>query len=247
VTRLEEVDAGEFQHSGGRVVLHYRNRLMPIIPVGEAAIRAEGLQPLVIISDGELILGLAVDAIVDIVDEVLDVEIASMIDRGVIGSAIIRGRATDILDLAHYLPKDDPGWLNGRRSDAQPIGAAQILLVEPSDFLREMLSPVLKASGRQIAFASDFETATRLAAREAMTCVLIDLDRTPDAAFAFAAALRASASGDSLRILGLTSLATPELHMRAAQVRLDEVIAKFDRRALLSELAERKSGMRQAA
>ncbi|WP_092168777.1 chemotaxis protein CheW [Bosea sp. OK403] len=247
VTRLEEVDASEFQHSGGRVLLHYRNRLMPIIPVGEAAIRAEGLQPLVIISDGELILGLAVDAIVDIVDEVLDVEIASMIDRGVIGSAIIRGRATDILDLAHYLPKDDPGWLSGRRSEAQPIDAAQILLVEPSDFLREMLSPVLKASGRQIAFASDFETATRLAAHEAMTCVLIDLDRTPDAAFTFAAALRASESGDSLRILGLTSLATPELHMRAAQVRLDEIIAKFDRRALLSELAERKSGMRQAA
>ncbi|WNJ92049.1 chemotaxis protein CheW [Bosea sp. 685] len=247
VTRLEEVDASEFQHSGGRVLLHYRNRLMPIIPVGEAAIRAEGLQPLVIISDGELILGLAVDAIVDIVDEVLDVEIASMIDRGVIGSAIIRGRATDILDLAHYLPKDDPGWLSGRRSDARPIDAAQILLVEPSDFLREMLSPVLKASGRQIAFASDFETATRLAAHEAMTCVLIDLDRTPDAAYAFAAALRASESGDRLRILGLTSLATPELHMRAAQVRLDEVIAKFDRRALLSELAEYKSGMRQAA
>ncbi|WP_103716238.1 chemotaxis protein CheW [Bosea psychrotolerans] len=247
VTRLEEVDAGEFQHSGGRVLLHYRDRLMPIIPVGEAAIRTEGLQPLVIISDGELILGLAVDAIVDIVDEVLDVEIASMSDRGVIGSAVIRGRATDILDLAHYLPKDDPGWLSGRRSDARPIDAAQILLVEPSDFLREMLGPVLKASGRQIAFASDFETATRLAAHEAMTCVLIDLDRTPDAAFTFAAALRASASGDSLRILGLTSLATPELHMRAAQVRLDEVIAKFDRRALLSELAERKSGMRQAA
>lgn len=247
VTRLEEVDAGEFQHSGGRVLLHYRNRLMPIIPVGEAAIRAEGLQPLVIISEGELILGLAVDAIVDIVDEVLDVEIASMIDRGVIGSAIIRGRATDILDLAHYLPKDDPGWLSGRRSDAQPIDVARILLVEPSDFLREMLSPVLKASGRQIAFASDFETATRLAAHQAMTCVLIDLDRSPDAAYAFAAALRASESGDRLRILGLTSLATPELHMRAAQVRLDEVIAKFDRRALLSELAERKSGMRQAA
>ena len=31
----------------------------------------------------------------------------------------------------------------------------------------------------------------------------------------------------------MTTLATPELHMRAAQARLDEVVAKFDRRALL--------------
>lgn len=247
VTRLEEVDAAEFQTSGGRVLLHYRDKLMPVIPVGEAAIRTEGLQSLVIISDGELTMGLAVDAIVDIVDEVLDVELESTVDRGVIGSAVIRGRATDILDLAYYLPKGDPGWLSSRRSEQPATSATQILLVEPSDFLREMLNPVLKASGQQVALAADFDSARKLASHGQMSTVLVDLDRDPEAAYAFAAMLRAGDDGENLRILGMTALATPELHMRAAKARLDEIVAKFDRRALLSELAERKSTMRQAA
>ena len=186
VTRLEEVDAGQFQTGGGRILLHYRNRLIPVVPVAETKIRSEGLQPLVIISEGELTLALAVDAIVDIVDEALDVEMAMSQDRSVIGSAVIRGRATDIIDLAHYLPMNEPGWLHSRRDARDPAAAPQILLVEPSDFLREMLSPVLKASGHRVALASDFEAAGQQFATGAMGTVLLDLDRDPEAAFAFA-------------------------------------------------------------
>jgi two-component system chemotaxis sensor kinase CheA len=247
VTRLEEIDAAEFQASSGRILLHYRNRLMPVVPVGEAQIRAEGLQPLVIISEGDLTMGLAVDAIVDIVEEALDVELQSTLERSVIGSAMIRGRATEIIDLAHYLPLGDPNWLHGRRSEAEIATPAQVLLIEPSDFLREMLSPVLKASGQRVALAADFEAARRHIAAGAISTVLIDLDRDPEAAFAFAQALRASEGGARLRVLGTTTMTTPDLHVRAAHARMDEIVAKFDRRALLNELAERRVGMRQAA
>jgi two-component system chemotaxis sensor kinase CheA len=247
VTRLEEIDASAFQPSSGRILLHYRNRLMPIVPVGEAQIRSEGLQSLVIISEGDLTMGLAVDAIVDIVEEALDVELQSTSDRSVIGSAMIRGRATEIIDLAHYLPLGDPNWLHGRRSEAEIATPAQVLLIEPSDFLREMLSPVLKASGQRIALAADFDAARRHMAAGAMSTILIDLDRDPEAAFAFAETLRRAEGGDQLRILGTTTMTTPDLHVRAAHARLDEIVAKFDRRALLNELAERRTSMRQAA
>ncbi len=247
VTRLEEIDASAFQPSSGRILLHYRNRLMPIVPVGEAHIRNEGLQSLVIISEGDMTMGLAVDAIVDIVEEALDVELQSTSDRSVIGSAMIRGRATEIIDLAHYLPLGDPNWLHARRSEAEIATPAQVLLIEPSDFLREMLSPVLKASGQRIALAADFDAARRHMAAGAMSTILIDLDRDPEAAFAFAEGLRRAEGGDQLRILGTTTMTTPDLHVRAAHARLDEIVAKFDRRALLNELAERRTSMRQAA
>lgn len=247
VTRLEEVDASAFQNSGGRVLLHYRERLIPVVAVADAVIRSDGLQPLVIISDGDLTIALAVDAIVDIVEEQLDVELQSTTDRGVIGSALIRGRATDVIDLAFYLPKADPGWLSSRRSEQPETSTAQVMLVEPSTFLREMLSPVLKASGQRVVLAADFDSAKRLAAGGGFSAVLIDLDRDPEAAYAFVGTLRAGEESAQPRILGMTSLATPELHMRAAQVGINEVVAKFDRRALLRELAERKSTMRHAA
>lgn len=246
VTRLEEVEARDFQASGGRLLLNYRGRLMPIVPVGGASIRSDGLQPLVIISEGDLTMGLAVDAIVDIVDEQLDVELQAMLGQGVVGSAIIRGRATEILDLAHYLPMGDPNWLRASRRQSAAF-SPHVLMIEPSDFLREMLAPVLKASGLRVTQATGFDEARRLAPVDGLSGVLIDLDRNAEAALAFAAELRAGAGGEHLRILGLTTFATPELHARAEQARLDGIVAKFDRRALLAELTEHRPGMRQAA
>jgi two-component system chemotaxis sensor kinase CheA len=246
VTRLEEVDAREFQTSGERILLHYRDRLTPIVPVADTVIRSEGVQPLVIVSDGDLTIGLAVDAIVDIVEEELEVEIQATADQGVIGSALVRGRATDVIDLAYYLPKADPGWMAGRRSEEKAAGEAPVLLVEPSSFLREMLSPVLKASGQRVQPAADFQEGRRLAQTVEFATVLVDLDRDPEAALAFATALRARPEA-RLRIIGMTSLPTPELHLRAAEAGIDDVLGKFDRRALLRELAGGKAGMRQAA
>ncbi|RXT48007.1 hybrid sensor histidine kinase/response regulator [Bosea sp. Tri-44] len=245
VTRLEEVDARLFESGGGRTLLNYRGRLMPVVPVEEVQLRQSGLQPLVIFSEGDFSMALAVDAIVDIVDEVLDIEMLAMPEQGLLGSAIVRGRATEILDLAHYLPKANPNWLHVRRSDA---GGPRVLLVEPSEFLREMLAPVLRATGLQVIHAADFAMAAGLASGSTeLNAVVIDLDRNAEAAFALAARLRAEARHANLRIIGLASLPTPELHVMAAQAEFDEVVAKFDRRTLIAELAETRPKLRRAA
>jgi two-component system chemotaxis sensor kinase CheA len=110
-----------------------------------------------------------------------------------------------------------------------------------------MLTPVLKASGRIIATLADFSEASLTAAGEPIMSALLDLDRDSDAAFAFATALRERAKGERLRILGLTTCATPDLHMRAAQAGFDDILAKFDRRALLSELNAAGTDLRHAA
>lgn len=245
VTRLEEVEAGQFESGGGRTLLNYRGRLMPVVPVDGVELRRSGLQPLVIFSERDFSMALAVDAIVDIVDEVLDVEMLASPEEGLLGSAIIRGRATEILDVAHYLSRANPNWLRLRREDA---GAARVLLIEPSEFLREMLVPVLKAAGLQVVHAADIAMGAGLASGSAeLKAVVVDLDRDPEAAFAFAARMRAEGRHADLRIIGLASLPTPELHVAAAQGGLDEVVAKFDRRALIAELAESRPRLRRAA
>ena len=73
VTRLEKIDAGRIEWVGGRPLIQYRGRLMPLVPADpEIAIRREGTQALVVFSDGERSMGLVVDEIVDIVDDRLD-------------------------------------------------------------------------------------------------------------------------------------------------------------------------------
>ena len=243
VTRLEEVEAEEFQHGSGRTMLHYRGRLIPVQPIGGAVLRRTGLQPLIILTEGAMTLALAVDDIVDIVEEALDVEVMAGGDADVIGSAMIGGRATDIVDLAAYLPEHLAARSTGARQAGEPATQRRILLVEPSDFLREMLSPVLKASGHRLdAFTSADAVGGTLDG--GVAAVLLDLDRDPQAAIAFVATIRERSPAT---VIGMTTMPTPEIQRVAVAAGIDLVIGKFDRRALLGALAERDAGWRYAA
>ena len=78
VTRLEEIDARTIEMSSGRPLVQYRGQLMPLVPVNdEVRIKTSGTQPLLVFSDDERSMGLVVDEIVDIVEDRLDIEVAS--------------------------------------------------------------------------------------------------------------------------------------------------------------------------
>ena len=59
-----------------------------------------------------------VDEIVDIVEERLDIELAST-TAGVLGSAVIKGQATEVIDIAHYLPLAFEDWLHWRHHQTE--------------------------------------------------------------------------------------------------------------------------------
>src|SRR5258706_14696309 len=110
VTRLEEINAKTIEMASGRPLVQYRGQLMPLGPVNsDVRIRTSGTQPLLVFSDDDRSMGLVVDEIVDIVDDRLDIELAT--ERpGLVGSAVIKGQATDIIDIAHYLPLAFGDW-----------------------------------------------------------------------------------------------------------------------------------------
>jgi len=104
VTRIEEVEASAITPSGDRYLVQYRGGLMPLIKAdADMRIKDSGRQPLIVFSDGERTMGLLVDAIIDIVDAHLDGAIADA-RPGVLGSAIVNGETTDLIDIAHYMP-----------------------------------------------------------------------------------------------------------------------------------------------
>src|SRR5690606_33879589 len=98
VTRIEEIDARQIETSNGRHLVQYRGGLMPLLPVNAGVqVRSEGTQPLLVFIDKSHSMGLIVDEIVDIVENRLDIQVGSQ-TPGTIGSAIIEGRATEIID-----------------------------------------------------------------------------------------------------------------------------------------------------
>ncbi|MGD9924830.1 MAG: chemotaxis protein CheA, partial [Pseudorhodoplanes sp.] len=110
VTRLEEIDVSSIEVVGSRHLVQYRGHLMPLICPGDCVrIRESGSQPLLVFSDGARSMALVVDQIVDIVEEEFEIEVSDG-RPGIVGSAIVKGEATDIVDVGYYLPIAYSDW-----------------------------------------------------------------------------------------------------------------------------------------
>ena len=249
VTRLEEVDAQTIETSDGRAMLQYRGRLMPVIPLSSSSpIKSTGTQSLIIVSEGERSMGLAVDTIVDIVAEPLTIEMAGSAREGIAGTAIIRGRATDIIDLASLLPQAHPDWLLSSSPASGTASRQAVLLVDPSAFFRDMLVPVLKATGCKVMTAATGDEALAiLAANPEISTAVIDIETMDGMGLKLARQLRQTSSLTGLPIVGLVTFASAALARTTHDLGIDHLVAKFDRKGLIAALTVLDGQTRAAA
>ena len=132
VTRLEEFEVSKIERSNGRDLVQYRGALMPLVYIDPTqAHRGDGTQPMLVFSDAGRSMGLVVDEIVDIVEDRMNIEVGS--DRaGVLGSAVIKDKATEIIDLGYYLPQAFEDWFMRKEMDIAAL-TKKVLLVDVSD------------------------------------------------------------------------------------------------------------------
>jgi len=245
VTRLEEIDAGTIEWVGGRPLVQYRGRLMPLVACDDQlTIKREGMQALVVFSDDKFAMGLAVEEIVDIVEDRLDIEM--VVDRSdLVGSAVIRGRATEVVNVAHYLPLVAESWV--RSTNHNSSGKHTVLLVDGSSFFRDMLTPVLKTAGYHVQTAGSAEEALHALAQGLRISALVtDVDLPGRSGFELIEALRASPLSQ-VPVIALTVTHDPRQVEQAHKLQVTELVAKFDRRGLLAALAELNGTLEVAA
>jgi two-component system chemotaxis sensor kinase CheA len=238
ITRLEEIDACKIELSNGRHMVQYRSHLMPLITLnGAASVKGEGAQSLLVFSDGSRSMALVVDEIVDIVEERLDIQVASD-NAGVIGSAIIKGQATEIIDVAHFLPLAFADWFR-RKEQPERAKARSVLLIDDSPFFRNMLTPVLQAAGYAVTEAVSAQDALALLNNGRVFDVAVTDIEMPDMdGFEFAAAVRADARTADLPIIALSSVISADAIERGRHVGFHDYVAKFDRQGLIAALKE---------
>ncbi|HEX5666423.1 MAG TPA: chemotaxis protein CheV, partial [Hyphomicrobium sp.] len=238
VTRLEEFDISEIERVGDRMVVQYRGDLLPIVSIGaDGPARNGAPQPVLVFSERGRLAGLAVDEVIDIIEDHLEVRPIGR-GSGVIGTAVIHGRATEIIDVAHYLPLACPDWFDGDTQGGH-ARASRILLMESTPFFRGMLVPVLKAAGYDVVAMADPDSALALIGEgEAFDVIVADLEAPGRNGFDLAESLRAARRGRYQPVIGLASRPSPESILRAQQVGLFDFVAKIDREGLLAALAE---------
>ncbi len=247
VTRLEEIDCRQIEISDGRHLVQYRNQLMPLLRINtETGLKKEGAQPILVFSDQNRSMGLVVDEIVDIVEDRLDIEVAS--DRaGVLGYAVVKGSTTEIVDVGHFLPQAFEDWF--RRRDASVTWhKRKILLVDDSAFFRDMLAPLIKAAGYHVvAVASAAEALAMLKSDTWFDVVVTDVEMPEMDGFALAEALRNAQGTAAIPIIALSAMVSAEAIQRGREVGFHDFVAKFDRAGLIAAIKEQSVDLNRAA
>lgn len=246
VTRLEEIEATKIELSNGRYLVQYRDQLMPLVEMEGVSIRKDGAQPILVFADDGRSMGLVVDEIVDIVEERLNIEVASSRD-GILGSAVIKGQATEVIDVGHFLPMAFADWFS--RKEMRPSMQAQsVLLVDDSAFFRNMLAPVLKAAGYRVSIATNAKEGLGvLRAGNQFDAILTDIEMPEMNGFEFAETIRADRKLGNVPIIALSSVISPAAIERGRQAGFHDYVAKFDRPGLIAALKEQTAELHRAA
>jgi two-component system chemotaxis sensor kinase CheA len=246
ITRLEEIAIEKIEKSNGRHMVQYRDQLMPLVQMDGVSIATEGAQPILVFSDDGRSMGLVVDEIIDIVEERLNIEVASTHD-GILGSAVIKGQATEVIDVGHFLPMAFADWFS--RKEMRPSANAQsVLLVDDSAFFRNMLAPVLKAAGYRVRVANNAqEGLVVLRSGLRFDAILTDIEMPDMNGFEFAEVIKADQRLGAMPIIALSSMISPAAIERGRQAGFHDYVAKFDRPGLIAALKEQTAEINQAA
>jgi two-component system chemotaxis sensor kinase CheA len=216
---------------------------MPLIPIDPNHVwKEEGRQPVLVFTDRDHSMGLVVDEIVDIVEDHLNIELASERD-GFVGSAVISGKATDLIDAGYYLTKAFPDWF-GRAETTISYGddyqgGPRVLLVDDSPFFRNLLTPMLSVSGFKVTSVESAEQAIELKNNGAtFDAIISDIEMPGMNGFEFAESLQNDEAWGEVPIIALSSHTSEEDFERGRRAGFSDYVAKFDRDALVSTLIQ---------
>lgn len=241
VTRLEEIDVAEIERSNNRDLVQYRGKLMPLIYIEDDLTHIEeGLQPILVFADENHSMGLVVDEIVDIVEDNLTIEIASE-KQGIVGSSIIRGKATEVIDVGYYLPKAFNDWLE-KRDIPNPVNRAlKLLLIDDSAFFRNLLSPLLSSAGYKVTMVESALDALKLKELgEYFDVIVSDIEMPEMDGISFAEHLKGDRDWGETPIIALSSHTNPDVIARGRAAGFRDYVAKFDREGLIESIRECK-------
>lgn len=246
VARLEEFPQSKIERAGGRMVVQYRGRILPLVsltqlldPVAEDVASSRDPAQAIVFSDGDRSVGVLVDQIVDIVEEAVEIK-AEQQRPGLLGSAVIGGRVTDIVDLRAVLEQADPAWL--RTEADKRRSAATVLLADGSSFWRGMARCRLEMAGHRVLEAGSLEDALEKLKHARVDVVAVALD-LPGGAANLVEQMRKQPALASVPVLALTAAAGGP---SVTGEEFADCQVRFDQEAMLASIERLAAAVGQA-
>lgn len=234
IGRLEEFDRATIEDTGGKAIVQYQGRLMPIIGyMPQTGFEMDSRQPVLVFHQEDREIGLAVDEIVDVVEVAIQID-TSHASHGTIGATIIDGKAVEIVDVTEFVAPE------GSERGAIADDSVDVMVIEGSEFFRALFAPLLQNAGYRIAMLPSLQAARTAISRQRPSLIVLDLDHPGDEGFNFVREL--GENGNPPPVIGLASRGGPRLIEKGKAAGLHDLVGKFDRQGLLSSISDHLGG-----
>ena len=236
VARLEDIPRDKIELSCGEPVTQYRGKLMPLVPMSGIHDPERAIQPVLVFADRDRAMGLMVDQIIDVVADRLQIELGGS-RPGLLGTAVIAGEATDVIDTGYWLTQAARDWFDGAAPVGEDTRQPHVLIVDDNAFFRQLLVPTLGAAGYRVTAAASGAEALRLRdAGAAFDAIVSDIDMPDMDGLAFARSVRASGAWSDTPMIALTARAEPRDMDAGRHAGFNDYVAKSRREDLVAAL-----------
>ena len=162
-------------------------------------------------------------------------------EPGLIGTAILDGKATDIIEAGHYLTLAFDDWFSGKDGSSEDSGSRgkRVLLVDDSLFFRNLLTPMLSVAGYNFTTVKSAGMALSMCEECVDFDIIISDTEMPDMnGFEFAEAVRNASRWANVPMVALSSRTESRGIERGRSVGFNEYVSKSNRETLIQTLAE---------
>ncbi|MDP6698703.1 MAG: chemotaxis protein CheW [Candidatus Latescibacteria bacterium] len=239
VSRIERVHKSQIERAGARASMQYRGGHLVLFSLEDAASvrprpETEELHIIVFSVAGREV-GLMVSELVDIAAEAVDVSVEGFVQPGIMGSTILGGRTTQMVDLYDLVRRLEPDWI-GEYEARFKAGAEQtILIAEDTAFFRSQLERFIIEAGYQAHVVEDGAEAFAELDRRAgeIDLLITDIEMPRLDGLELTRRLRADGRFAELPIIVVTSLGGEEHERRGRDAGVDEYLIKINREEIL--------------
>lgn len=243
VSRIELIEADRIECTGGRSSVQYRGGSLPLLTLDQvahvSALPEQSSYFVIVFAVNGKEIGLQVSHIVDVLEAGSDFDEVTFRQPGIIGSSIMAGATTLLVDLYGIVKATAPEWLE-RPERLKRLGPLKVLIADDSPFYLRQITQFAKDAGFDVVQASNGKEALLALEREgrSIDAVLTDVEMPLMDGLEFTRQARKLEFGAKIPIIAITSLSGEDAVRRGMEAGVDRYIVKLDREKIIQAVED---------
>jgi len=241
IQRVDKINVNNIQHIGDKEYLEYHNsqmrllRLHDYLPVRKPTEQAE-IVSVIIPKQTQTPVALMINQIIDTQIIEADLSGGSMKSKGIIGSTLVNGRITLLLDLYAILEAGDPDALHRISFNPNEVGNLKILLVEDTPLFQVMIKEYLKSVGFDVTLAVNGQLGFEYLSKSHYDMVISDIEMPVMDGFGLIKKIRANSKWKDLPVIAVTSLDDEKTIQAGLDAGFNDWMIKLDKPRIMAAI-----------